>query len=252
MMGVVSNADNASDLLEARLRAHGHPDAAVYNAACGFYSLYQEVLRLRVTAPRLAPAVLVDVVFLGNDFVELEDHSAPHLDDALAERPADAAPPPETTSERMQWLALPEEALFWQGMNQAAYFQLRPERFEPVCAKARHCLELLRDLARARDAEALVVLLPSYDLVFADRVAALNERARQVVATGANAKLRERLLIDARALGLATVDPLDAFRADGNEDLYAHDYHIFVRGHALLAEQIAPALEAAVAARARK
>jgi hypothetical protein len=248
LMGVVSNADNASDLLEKRLRAGGRAGAAVYNGSCGFYSLYQEVLRLRSLAETLKPDLLVAVCFLGNDFVELEDAGSPHLDDALVARPADPAPPPETTSERMRWLALPEEMLFWQGMNQAAYFHLHPERFEPVCAKAKKSLELLRDLARERGAKALLVLLPGYDLVFPERVAALGDAAKQAIATGANDRLRVRLQETAAELGIATVDVLDAFRADGREDLYATDYHVFLRGHALLAERMAPAVEALFAA----
>jgi hypothetical protein len=251
LMGVVSNADNASDLLEGRLHADGLGGAAVYNGSCGFYSIYQDVLRMRTLRDALRPDLFLLVVFLGNDFIELEDLSVPHLDDALAERPADPHPPAETTSARIAWLGLPEEQLFWQGLNQACYLHLHPERFEPIAAKARRSLELLRDLARDSSADVLVTLLPSFDLVFPERVAALNERARQVQATDANGRLRARLLADAKALGLATVDPLDAFRADGREDLFATDYHIFLRGHVLLAAQIAPALEAALATRRR-
>jgi len=242
LMGVVSNADNASDLLEKRLRAGGRAAAAVYNGSCGFYSLYQEVLRLRSLAETLKPDLFVVVCFLGNDFVELEDAGSPHLDDALVERPADPSPPPETTSERMRWLALPEEALFWQGMNQAAYFHLHPERFEPVCAKAKKSLELLRDLAKGRGARTLLVLLPSYDLVFPARVEALGDAARQAVSTGANGRLRDFVGKAADELGIPLVDMLRAFRADGREDLYATDYHVFLRGHALLAEWMAPAV----------
>jgi len=242
LMGVVSNADNASDLLEKRLRAGGRAGAAVYNGSCGFYSLYQEVLRLRSLAETLKPDLFVVVCFLGNDFVELEDAGSPHLDDALVERPADPSPPPETTSERTRWLALPEEMLFWQGMNQAAYFHLHPERFEPVCAKAKRSLELLRELAKGRGARALLVLLPSYDLVFPGRVEALGDAARQAVATGANGRLRDFVTKAADELGIPLVDMLRAFRADGREDLYATDYHVFLRGHALLAEWMAPAV----------
>lgn len=251
MMGVVSNEDNAADLLESRLHSDGFGGAAVYNGSCGFYSLYQDVLRMRTLRDALRPDLFLLVVFLGNDLIELEDLSVPHLDDALAERPADPHPPAETTSARIAWLGLPEEQLFWQGLNQACYLHLHPERFEPICAKARRSLELLRDLARESSADVLVALLPGYDLVFPERVAAISERTREVEATGANGRLRQRLLADAKELGLPTVDPLDAFRADGREDLFATDYHIFLRGHALLAAQIAPALEAALRARTR-
>lgn len=251
LMGVVSNADNASDLLEARLHADGFGGAAVYNGSCGFYNLFQDVLRMRSLRDALRPDLYLLVVYLGNDWVELEDVSIPYLDDALAERPPDPHPPAETTSARISWLGLPEEHLFWQGLNQACYLHLHPERFEPLAAKGRRSLELLRDLARDSGAGVLVTLLPSYDLVFPERVAALNPRAHEVQATDANGRLRARLLADAKELGLAAVDPLDAFRADGREDLFATDYHIFLRGHALLAAQIAPALEALLATRRR-
>ena len=57
-----------------------------------------------------------------------------------------------------------------------------------------------------------------------------------------------RMAQAAAELGIATVDVLDAFQADGREDLYATDYHVFLRGHALLAERMAPAVAAQFAA----
>lgn len=244
LMGVVNAPDNAAARLESMLLKGGFPQAAVYNASCGFYSLWQDVLRVRQMAETLAPDALVVVVFLGNDFVELEDLGRPHLDDALTEQPADPKPPAETTSARMRRLALPEEPLFWQGLDQAAYFAEHPERFEPVCAKARRCLEALRDEAQRRAIPALVALLPSYDLVFPDRVAAVNDAARAAAAAGANGRFRERMVALTAELGLPAVDVLDSFRAWGREDLYATDYHIFVKGHELLATRIGAALEA--------
>jgi hypothetical protein len=92
------------------------------------------------------------------------------------------------------------------------------------------------------------VLLPGYDLVFPERVAALGDTAKQAIATGANGRLRVRLQEAAAELAIPTVDVLDAFRADGREDLYATDYHVFRRGHALLAERMAPAVAAQFAA----
>jgi hypothetical protein len=207
LMGVVSNADNASDLLEKRLRAGGRAGAAVYNGSCGFYSLYQEVLRLRSLAEMLKPDLFVVVCFLGNDFVELEDAGSPHLDDALVERPADPSPPPETTSERMRWLALPEEMLFWRGMNQAAYFHLHPEPSEPVCAgEALPRIAATRARRAARGAARPAARLRPHP----QRVAALGaQRAGRSRPTRAPAAhLRQQSTAE---LGIATVGVLDAF-----------------------------------------
>ena len=247
LMGVVDNADNAADVLERSLRARaGLERAAVLNASCGYYSLYQDVLRARTLLDELAPRLLVIAVFLGNDFLELEDVGRPHLDDDGRERPTDAAPPPETTSARRRHLGLAgDDLLFWQGLNQACYFELRPERFEPVLAKAKRCIELCEDLARGRELQVVFALVPSYDLVFPDRAAEKNEQVAKVVRAGWNGRVRDRFraLLDER--GITVVDLVEGFRRDGRDELYASDYHIGVEGHRQLAEAL---FEPAVAA----
>ncbi len=248
LMGVVSNADNAADVLERSLRASpGLGRAAVLNGSSGLYSLYQDVLRARSLVDALRPGLLVIAVFLGNDFVELEDLGRPHLDDAGAEQPKDEKPPPETTSSRRSWLGLPEDdRLFWQGLNQACCFHQQPDRIEPALAKARRCVELADKLAQARRMSLVFALVPSYDLVFPERAAARGERVAEVVSAGINARLRDGLRALLAERGLDCVDLLETFRQDGRDALYAADYHIFIEGHRLLAEALLEPVAAAL------
>lgn len=252
-MGVVANADNASDVLERRLRAaHADAPATVLNASAGYYSLWQLVLRSRTLADALRPQLFVLSVFLGNDLLELEDRGRPHLDDDLVERPAADPPPPQTTSARLEWLRLTgDEPLFWQGLNQAAYLHLHPERLEPLLAKAGRCLDEAAALAARHDARLVVALIPSYDLLFPERVARCGERAMEAVRAGGNARLRAGLLARLAQRGIACADLHDALRADGRDELYATDYHLFVAGHRLLAEALLAPVAAALDARTR-
>jgi lysophospholipase L1-like esterase len=251
LMGVVPNAENASDRLERSLRAQpGLERASVLNASCGFYSLHQLVLRARSLADRLRPDLIVLAVFLGNDFVELEDTGRPHLDDALVERPADASPPPETTSARQKKLdPAGEDALFWQGLNQACFFAEHPERLEPVLSKARRSIELAQELARAGSIPLLITLVPSYDLVFPERTRSRSAAVAEVVAAGANATLRARFLALLAELQVPSVDVVDAFEKDGRDALYATDYHLHAEGHRLLAEALVGPVTAALSSR---
>jgi hypothetical protein len=247
MMGVVDNADNASDVLERALRERsGDPNASVYNAACGNYSLYQYVLRARTLVDRLRPDTIVAVIFLGNDLLELEYVGRPHLDDALVERPAAAETSPPLAMERWKALGRPDQGMFWQGLNQAAYLRGSPKRVRPVLAKMRRSMELLAKLAAERDAALLVALLPGYDLVFPERAAARNQAVRALVDGNPNVNVRAELLAALAELGIPYVDLLDRFRADGRDAIYALDRHIYVEGHRHVAEALlGPVLAAA-------
>ncbi len=242
-MGVVATADNVGLVLQDRLRtAHGVPGAHVLNAAAGHYSLYQYLLRARQLLPRYAPQVLVTVVFLGNDFLELEDVARPHVDDDLVERPASPHPPPETTTERLRRLALPKagEAAFWQGLNQATYLHLRPERRQPILRKARFVVDQLARLTRAHGTRWVAVVLPPFDLVFPEYAPAGGAFAAEVVASGVQRDLHTQFLALLREAGVECVDLLPVFVGIGAHDLYATDFHIHVRGHSVAAAELAP------------
>jgi len=247
LMGVVDNADNASDVLERALRERsGDSEATVYNAACGNYSLYQYVLRARTLLETLQPDTLVAVIFLGNDLLELEHAGRPHLDDALVERPPDPSVPAGDPFERWEVLGRPPQGLFWQGLNQAFYLRRSPQRVRPVLAKTRRSLELLAELAEERKAALIVALLPSYDVTFPERTASLKPELRSLLVGNPNVNLRSGVLAALSELRIPYVDLLERFRADGRDALYARDFHIYVEGHRLVAEALVePVLAAA-------
>lgn len=246
-MGIVPTADNVGPVLERTLRALApETDALVLNAGCGHYSLYQYVLRARTLLDQVQPAAILVIVFLGNDFLELEDPGRPHLNDALVESPTMEDPPPEQTSARRSQLAIPKdfrlESAFWQGLNQASYFHHNPERVPHVRSKARRTLELMRALATENDFEVVYALLPSLDLTFPDRLKTASAPIAEVIEGGAQQAMYEWFRAQLDEMGEAYVDLTADFRADGKLDLYAVDCHIWKRGHQLVAERAAAPL----------
>ncbi|MEM7199150.1 MAG: hypothetical protein AAF628_02725 [Planctomycetota bacterium] len=246
MEGIVSEDRHAATAVQHRLRAEPTLAAAlVLNASAAYYSLYQYVLRIRVLRDRLQPAVLVVVVFTGNDLLELEDVSRPHLDDELVERAPVTEPPPETTSARLAWLGMRRDQ-FFQGLNQACYAMQRPERVPVLLRKANRCLELLRAAAETDGAALRLVALPPYDLVRPDAVRRLGEAPRQVVDSGVAEQLHRGFVAAAKRQGLRCIDLLPAFRAHRGGALYGEDFHVFLAAHDMLADVLVPELIAAL------
>jgi len=248
MMGVVDDVENASHLLETLARERsGDPELTVYNAACGSYSPYQYVLGGRSLADRLDPDTMVVVIYVGNDLIELEDPGRPHIEDLGNESPATEDPLEEVLTKRLADLALPpaHQGLFWQGLNQAAYFRDFPERLRPMLGRLRRSLELLKELAASHDAALLVAVLPSFDLVFPEPASAVSAPAAALLRRKTNVNLHAALVAALYEQGIETVDLLPRFRADGRLALYAEDYHIHVLGHQLLADALIEPLLAA-------
>lgn len=240
--GVVSTEDNVTTLLEDALRAASGQEHWVLNAGCGLYTLYQYALRARTLVPLYRPDVVAVFVFCGNDFGELDNVRFPHLDDDLREQPPEPNPPPEDTSRRRESLDLFVEAPFWQGMNQALYLYEQPERREPIRSKARKSVELLEQTARDGGAEVLWVLIPSFDLVFPDKIASASPLAGEVVRSSVQRELHDWFVEVLSLRGSSVVDMLPAFEADGSLGIYAIDFHIFKRGHRLVADRVLPVL----------
>lgn len=248
--GVVNTADNFASLLEARATTDGVPTWYL-NAGCALYGLWQDVLRARDLLPRFEPRLVVIVVFLGNDFIDLENPRVPHLDDELRELPAATIRPPETTTARRKELALPGqfEHLFWQGLNQALYLHREPARIAILGRKADHAVGAMEAAAAAHGSRVLWVLLPSFDLVFPDAVRGFGGLAAEVADGGAQQRMRDAFVdvLDERHAMRVDLEP--AFRTDGRLGLYAVDFHIYRAGHRLLADTIAPVIDALLAGR---
>jgi hypothetical protein len=253
LYGFTDITHNAATLVEASLTSEDEPAALVVNASCPYYSPYQYTLRARTLWNVLAPRVVVATVFVGNDFVELEDTSRPHLDDRLQEQPPSPDPPRETTSGR--WLIYKTcrpghfKELFWQGMNQAIHLHRQPERYPVLLAKARRALTLLRADCEKHDATLVVVLIPAYD-DYVDHRLPFRDHATMgpIVRAEINRRLRIDLAAELTHAGITVVDLFDVFQSADQPDLYAGDFHIWKQGHALLAQAVLPHVRQALEA----
>lgn len=245
LYGFCDVRENASTLLETRIRRRGWPEAIVANGSCPYYSLFQVAERMRTLAPHLAPRVCIAVVFVGNDFVELEDRGRPHLDDALQPQPRNPRPPAEKTSARHLLFnrCRPQQydELFWQGINQAIYLHRHPERYPVLLAKGRRCVKRMRAQARASGGRLIVALIPAYD-DFVDFDLPFDDCGimGQVLAERWNRRLRLDFKEEVEGLGVPVVDLWPEFRDADADDLYAGDFHIWAEGHRVLAEALAP------------
>ena len=246
--GVVSTPDNVTSLLEAASASSASPYYCL-NAGCGYYSLWQHVLRARDLLPKWRPRVVVIVVFLGNDFLDLDNPKVPHLDDDLREQPPLPPSAPETTSARLAELGLqaPHTQLFWQGLNQALLLHQEPAHLDRWLKKAGHAVTTMERAAREHDARVVWLLLPSCDLVFPEHGKSLSPRAAEVIDGGAQRRLRDAFATLLAAQQVRVVDAEPAFVKDGRLGLYALDYHVYRAGHRLLAETLAPTIDGLVA-----
>ncbi|MFT4843721.1 MAG: hypothetical protein ACI8UD_002900 [Planctomycetota bacterium] len=243
--GVVSTSDNLTTLLEDAATANGTPTAFL-NAGCGFYSLWQSVLRACDLIQRYQPKVVVLVVFMGNDFIECDNQSMPHLDDELRHQLALADPPPETTSARKKRVEMIEQyrLLFWQGLNQAMYLMDHPDRLSVIASKAAHAIEHMEREAQAHNVQVLWALLPSFDLAFPDYAKGLGKGVEAVVNSGAQRRMRDAFVAELTKRGSAIVDLETAFKDDGRAlTLYAKDFHIYRDGHRVAADVLAPSID---------
>lgn len=242
--GVVDTADNLTTLLERRAGERSKP-VAFLNAGCGLYSLWQCVLRACDLLPKYEPKVVVVLVFMGNDFLELDNTTVPHLDDQLRLQPAVEGAVPETTSARLKAVELtsPYEQLFWQGLNQAEYVRQSPDRLPILMAKAGHAIRHMEQAANARGCRVLWAMLPSFDLAFPSHASGMGAGAARLVESGTQRRIRDGFAAQLKEAEVAVVDLEPPFRGNGDLDLYAIDFHIYRRGHRLAAESLAKPID---------
>jgi len=243
MQGVVSTHENASAVLEGLLRDKGgYKQALVINGSCGMYSLYQYALRVKTLAPLVKPDLIIIVAFIGNDFLELEDLSRPHLNDYCKEVLANRGSTSFVAGgvERFNKLALPEDvnALFNQGLNQSVYLMEHPEREDVIVKKARKCVRLLKSIAGQYDSSLLFVLLPSYDMVFPEQAMKMSAYARKATANRGNMCLLGHMKNILCEESCNVVNLLPVFIESRRPFLYAGDFHIWQEGHKLIADSI--------------
>jgi len=244
IMGIVNTADNVSSILETKLRKNPSTSKAlVLNAACHDYTFYQYVLRHRTLSAQLQPKVIVVVAYMGNDFLGLEDTRRPYIDDQGREQPTNPNPPAETTTARLKELGLDESdplsGLFWQGLNQAFYFQQHPERVPVVKQKAIRVLQLSQAEAKKSKAQLVLAVLPSCDLVLPNAVGVLDKPViRSVMKSGIQQNFYDWFLSTLQKHRIEHIDLLPLLRNNGRTQLFANDLHIWVPAHRLIAEEM--------------
>lgn len=240
--GVVDTARNLTTLLEKELRAEGI-DCWMLNSGCGGYSIWQQYLRASVLVPKYRPKVIVPTLFLGNDFFELEDRSRPHLSDEMEELQAIEGEGEPEIPGAFEALRLELfESLYGQGFRQADWFHHKPDRWPVVKGKAAHAIEAFERLAKEHDAELLWVLIPPADLVFASKLGRLSERARAVLDGGVQERIHGEFVEMLSGRGATVIDLLKPFRATDDLALYATDFHIFFKGHRMIADLLLPSM----------
>jgi len=242
--GVVPSEANASTLLEHALRAEPSLEGAlVLNAGTAYYSLHQYALRARTLMGPLSPDVVVVVVFAGNDFIELLDRTRPHLDASGAELPPGEPVLSRRALERLERFDAMSPSST-QGLGQASWIYAEREDLSELRSLTEHAL---RAIVEATAGTALVLaVIPSFDLVFPVHAARRGPYEREVVRSGCHGEWYAWFLQSARSMGIEVVDLLPVFREDRAVDLYARDYHLYRRGHELLAAELLEPVRAAL------
>jgi hypothetical protein len=253
LMGRVSATENLSTQLQASLREQSEFAACfVLNAGCEDYSLYQSARRAVSLMDLLEPQLLVAFVSAGDDFLELQDKKRPHVDDILLPQPPSTRRIPDASSNRRSKLGLPDDGLFWGGMNQAAWMSMNSQELGKLTAKTAYCLNLIASTARRERAASLFVLIPSSDLLFPELMRdAGSELTREILDSGLQSKWYGRIRSLIEAEGLAYVDLEPAFRSYGQKDLYADDHSLGPAGHRIAAQVLSQRIARLLANRSR-
>ena len=238
--GVCDDAESFANLLEARLAADGRT-TEVLNAALGGYTLqnyFGTLLRLREFQPR----VFVVTVFGGNDFHELLPLHLRFSGQPWRQLTAEEA------RRRDAALAAAPDAM-GQGFATLDFFRVWPEARNLARRGARELFTEMQVTARARGVELVVAYLPSpfelSDYADDERVV----RVREILELGDTdtrmlRDLGNGLLADLAAIGVRAVDLRAILAREPSPPFWKGDYHLDLRGHALVAE----ALEAPVRA----
>jgi hypothetical protein len=218
----VELGDSLPKALERHLR-QDEPgmQVEVFNAGVPGYSPWQELQTLRKLAPRVAPDVVVQVVFMGDDWY------------GNARR----TPPDEARKDLAEWLRV-HSALFrfvdrfvlsrLKGGDHYEPHRLRPApEFEARVNDVVRLLEETRAAAEAAGAQFVAVLCPRYSQVYDDAWAKASLVYRLTADDYSplepNRSFGERL----RGEGFAVIDLLGPMREEGHHRLL----HFPIDGH---------------------
>ncbi|HEX6885938.1 MAG TPA: hypothetical protein VF530_21370 [Planctomycetota bacterium] len=229
--GVVNCEESFCHVTERRLkRALGRRDVEVLNAAVPYTgpTCYLGVLHKHL---ELDPDVFVAVVFVGNDFL---DEST--LAQAAGRAHAPQVPPEYHDIVHAVWAE--GDAVLAQGLNQAYRYHWFPEEAELALQTSLAAFREMKRACAAHGIALLAVLLPTkMDVDEDDRETWESAPSALGLApeeAHANLALGRRLFAALQAEGIACLDPTEEMVRSTEVLYWKRDYHLAVRGHALV------------------
>lgn len=245
--GFCDNAASYSNLLERALAA-SRPGRSVevYNTGeCG-YSFYNYLGVLESSLAR-EPHVFVTTFYAGNDFLEVVN--VQHLYDGTAT-------PPRTRryAEQLKQALAASELALAPAVNELLYLRENPDEADLALRAACFATAEIQRICAEHGIAWIPVYLPSpFDLPLADW-AELRARIQETLAFSAADleaanQLGDRLLATLRERGVEPLDLRPVFRSDP-KPLYWSEMHINLHGQAVVARELLPRVEAALARRA--
>ncbi len=235
--GLCNNSESFCARLESLLLAE--PPAStveVLNAGVMGQSFYGYLGSMEAHQDLKCKGYVV-VFFSGNDFLDVLT--------PLHFFQRELAPPqPVGYFERLKRIADVNTEALTQGFNQMVYFESFPDEADLALGAAWWVCQEMDALARSQQVPWVLVHIPSAFDVGQSEV--LNTRRRVMEAAGLSeeharigSRLAGRLLDQARSAGIQTLDMSGRFAAEPLP-CYWSEFHINLRGHELLAEELLP------------
>lgn len=236
--GIVNNDESFANVLEAKLNRRGESRYDVLNAGvpltgprCYFRALQKYLY--------LGPSTFVAAIYLGNDF----------SNDVIVDRVLHGGRPEPPEGDYSTALSIMNDAAntwpgpIWQCLNQIARMKHFPEEQEAALKVVAQSCSLMKESCAANDIRLIVVLIPTKaDVDLGDSKERYERLCARLGLTDAdlqtNQLLGEKLADALMQQGIETVE-LQPTMAASTEKLYwDEDFHLSVRGHALVADAL--------------
>jgi hypothetical protein len=243
--GVCNDEESFANLLEAKLAAERPKKTVeVLNAALGGYGPFNylgTLLRFRDFHPK----VIVVGFFAGNDF---QDVLPLYWHFTRSQWPS---PSSDEIKRRMRGMRVSKDVM-GQGFTSIDDFRNWPKT-KGVAERA--TLLLFREMKRVAEkngAKLVVVFIPNpFDLVWRDPPPLIEATRKELGLSDEDLDISrhmsEAFLDDLKRDGFALVDMRAAYAREPDPPYWRADYHINLRGHQLIAQELQPVVDAALA-----
>lgn len=237
---LVEARDSFANVLEARLRASGQPDAEACMMGVGYTGPRCYLARLRKYL-YLEPDVFVAALFTGNDF----------WDDLLFAYDVENSPPPPLDENYWKRVGRTKDrwpSALYQGLNQAHWFKHWPGGAAKALAEVVATFEEMSSVCREHEILFVALVIPTKtDVDLEDqpevRAAAIASLELTEEESQANLRLTESFVQAMRERDIPCVDPTAAMRSDPRPFYWRRDDHLSLEGHRYLGEQLFEAIQ---------